>query len=152
MLPNHSHDPCYLGESDLTACCPCGQQCSHSDGVCPQIHGLQCDVYVGAVEEMMYVNVPKKRGDGCHLAATLCTYDFRKGDLFVLSWARVRRGSIFSELILCCGGVCSILLLPLVTRCLETIDYVDGTCFFFVCCSHCGSVCCVVAIVEDSGF
>ena len=30
-------------------------------------------------------------GDGCDLASTLCKYDFRKGDLFVLSWARVRR-------------------------------------------------------------
>ena len=30
-------------------------------------------------------------GDGCDLASTLCKYDSRKGDLFVLSWARVRR-------------------------------------------------------------
>ena len=29
-------------------------------------------------------------GDGCDLASTLCKYDLRKGDLFVLSWARVR--------------------------------------------------------------
>ena len=38
-------------------------------------------------------------GDGCVLASTLCEYDLRKGDLFVLSWARVRRvrrGSISS--------------------------------------------------------
>ena len=28
-------------------------------------------------------------GDGCDLASTLCKYDLRKGDLFVLSWARV---------------------------------------------------------------
>ena len=28
-------------------------------------------------------------GDGCDLASTLCTYDFRMGDLFVLSWARM---------------------------------------------------------------
>ena len=27
-------------------------------------------------------------GDGCILASTLCKYDLRKGDLFVLSWAR----------------------------------------------------------------
>ena len=26
---------------------------------------------------------------GCDLASTLCKYDLRKGDLFVLSWARV---------------------------------------------------------------
>ena len=30
-------------------------------------------------------------GDGCVLASTLCKYDLRKGDLFVLSWARVAR-------------------------------------------------------------
>ena len=43
-------------------------------------------------------------GDGCVLASTLCKYDLKKGDLFVLSWARVRRvrrGSIFSELLVC---------------------------------------------------
>ena len=64
-------------------------------------------------------------GDGCVLASTLCKYDLRKSDLFVLSWAmvrRVRRGSISSELIMCGGGVYSILLLSLVTRCHETID------------------------------
>ena len=66
-------------------------------------------------------------GDGCVLASTLCKYDLRKGDLFVLSWARVRRvrrGSISSELLVCGGGVRSILLLPLVARCLETIECV----------------------------
>ena len=49
----------------------------------------------------------------------------RKGDLFVLSWARVRRviwRSISSELLMCGGGARSILLLPLVARYLETID------------------------------
>ena len=30
-------------------------------------------------------------GDGSDLASTLCKYDLTKGDLFVLSWARVRR-------------------------------------------------------------
>ena len=64
-------------------------------------------------------------GDGFNLASTLCKFDLRKGDLFVLSWARVRqvrRGSLFSELLMCGGGVRSILLMPLVARCLETID------------------------------
>ena len=40
-------------------------------------------------------------GGGCDLASTLCKYDLRKGDLFGLSWARVRRvmrGTIFSDL------------------------------------------------------
>ena len=30
-------------------------------------------------------------GDGCDLASTLCKYDLRQGDLFVLRGARVRR-------------------------------------------------------------
>ena len=34
----------------------------------------------------------------------------------------MRRGSLSSELLMCGGGVRSILLLPLVARCLETID------------------------------
>ena len=82
-----------------------------------------------AIEEMVCVvcvSVTEgHRGDGCVLASTLCKYDLRKGDLFVLSWARVRRvmrGSISSELLMCGGGVRSILLLHLVARCLETLD------------------------------
>ena len=74
-------------------------------------------------------------GDGCDLASTLCKYDLRKGDLFVLSWARVRRvrrGSISSELLVCGGGVHSILLLPLVARCLETIDVCIWRMFVFM--------------------
>ena len=67
----------------------------------------------------------------CDLASTLCKYDLRKGDLFVLSWARVRRvrqGSISSLLPMCNGGVRSILLLPLVRR--------DNRCMYMaqVCC------------------
>ena len=53
-------------------------------------------------------------GDGCDLASTLCKYDLRKGELFVLSWAmvrRVRRGSLSSELLMCGGGVRSILVI-----------------------------------------
>ena len=63
----------------------------------------------------------------------LCTYDLRTGDLIVLSWAwvrRVRRGSNFAELRMCGGGVCRILLLPLVDRCLETKKYVYCACLF----------------------
>ena len=74
-------------------------------------------------------------GDGCDLAFTLCKYDLRKGDLCVLSWARVRRvrlGSISSELIMCGGGVRSILSLPLVARCLETIDICIWRMFVFM--------------------
>ena len=71
-------------------------------------------------------------GDGCNLASTLCKYDLRKGDLFVLSWARVRRGGLSSELLMCGGGVRSILLLPLVARCLETIDVCIWSMFVFM--------------------
>ena len=63
--------------------------------------------------------------DGCVSASTLCEYDLRKGDLFVLSW-----GSLSSELLVCGGGARIILLLPLVARCLETIDVVYGACLF----------------------
>ena len=55
-------------------------------------------------------------GDGYDLSSTLYKYDLRKGDLFFLSWAnvrRVRRGSISSELLMCGGDVRSILLLSL---------------------------------------
>ena len=43
---------------------------------------------------------------------------------------------------MCVGGMHSILLMPLVARCLETIDvlYVYGTCWFYVCCSDCMGV------------
>ena len=71
-------------------------------------------------------------GDGCDLASTLCKYDLRKGDFFVLSWARVRRGSLSSELLMCGGSVRSILLLPLVARCLETIDVCIWRMFAFM--------------------
>ena len=67
--------------------------------------------------------------------ATLCKYTLRKSDLFVLSWARVRRVrwvSISSELLMCGGGGRSILLLPLVARCLETIDVCTWRMFVFM--------------------
>ena len=69
-------------------------------------------------------------GDGCVLASTLCKYDLRKGDLFVLSWAsvrRVKRESLSSELLVSGGGVRSILLLPLECK-LFCLDLVRG-CF-----------------------
>ena len=64
-------------------------------------------------------------GDGCELALALCKYDLRKGYLFVLCWARVRRvrrRSVSIELLMYGGGVHSIVLLPRVSRCPETID------------------------------
>ena len=98
-------------------------------------------------------------GDRCNESSTLYKYDLRKGDLFVLSWARmrrVRRGCISSELLMCGGGVRSILLLPLEDRCLETIDVCIWRMLFYVCCTDCGrgfgNVCCVAAVVKDSVF
>ena len=89
--------------------------------------------------------------DGCVLASTLCKYTLRKGDLFVHSWA-----SISSELILCGGGVRSILLLPLVAGCLETIDVCIWRMFVFmygvVIVWGMWEVCCVAAVVKDSVF
>ena len=70
-------------------------------------------------------------GDGSYLVSTLCKYDLRKGDLFVLSWARVRqmrRRSNSSELLMWDGGVRSILLLTLVARCM----YMAHVCFMSV--------------------
>ena len=74
-------------------------------------------------------------GDGCDLASTLCKYELRNSDLFVLSWAwvrRVRSGSIHSELLMCGGGVQSIFLLPLVARCIKTIDICTWCMFVFM--------------------
>ena len=75
-------------------------------------------------------------GDGCDFTSILRKFDLRKGDLFVLSWAmvrRVRRGSISSELLMCGGGVRSILLLPLVAWCLEIKDVCKRRMFVFMC-------------------
>ena len=59
----------------------------------------------------------------------------------------MRRGSLSSELLMCGGGVRSILLLTRVARCM----YMAHVCFY-VCCSDCvgvcGNVCCVAAVVK----
>ena len=91
--------------------------------------------------------------------STLCKYDLRRGDLFVLSWARaqrVKRGSISSELLMWGGSVRSVLLLLFVARCLETIDVCIWR-MFVICLllglyGVCGNVCCVAAVVKDSVF
>ena len=44
----------------------------------------------------------------------------------------MRRGSLSSELLVCGGGVCNILLLPLVAKCLETIDVCIWRMFVFM--------------------
>ena len=68
-------------------------------------------------------------------ASILCKYEFRKGDLFALCRAmvrRVRRGRISLELLMGGGGVRSIFLLPLVARCVETIDVCIWRMFVFI--------------------
>ena len=93
-------------------------------------------------------------GDGCDLASTLYKYDLRKGYLFVLSWVTVRRvrwGSISSELLMCGGGVRCILLLPLVARCLETIEVCIWRMSVVVTVWGLWEICCVAGIVEDIG-
>ena len=68
----------------------------------------------------------------------------------------MRRGSVSSELLICVGGVRSIVLLPLVARYLETIGVYMAHVSFYVRCSDCvgacGNVRCVAAVVEDSSF
>ena len=61
-------------------------------------------------------------GDGCDFASTLCKYNLRKGDLFVLSWARVRRVRAHVCFYVCCS------------------DCVGG----------CWNVYCVAAVVKNS--
>ena len=146
LLSTHSHDPLLVGESDVphvvhqpaspsiwpaVAVTPAGL--STNPGV------TMCVRMVGAVEEMMCVvcvDVAEGHsGDGCVLASTLCKYDFRNGDLFVLrlgKGATGEAGSLSSELLMCGGGVRSILLLPLVARCLETIDVCIWRMFVFM--------------------
>ena len=49
---------------------------------------------MGAAEEITCVVCVLQRGnsgDGCEFVSTLCKHDLRKGDLFVPSWARVKR-------------------------------------------------------------
>ena len=89
-------------------------------------------------------------GDVCDLSS--CKYD-----LFVISWIRVRQvrqGSISSQLLMGGGGVHSILLLPLVARCIETIDLCIWRMLVFmsvvVIVWVCGNGCYVAAVVEGS--
>ena len=89
------------------------------------------------------------------MASTLCKYDLRKGDLLILSWVRVRRvrrRSISSELQMCGGGVHSILLLPLVARCLETLDVCIWRMFVFMHVVLTVVACCVATVVKNIVF
>ena len=135
-----------MGESDVPACGPLASFSVHlaSSAVTPagSVHKFRGDNVVRMWVQLKRLCVScvwmLQRGhndDGCVLASTLCKYDLRKGDLFVLSWERVRRvrrGSISSELKVCGGGVRSILILPLVARCLETMDVYIWHMFVFM--------------------
>ena len=100
-------------------------------------------------------------GDGCDLASTLCKYDLRKDDFICSELGKGATSEAGKSLFRAGnggGGVRSILLLPLVARCLETID-VSIWCMFFlpvvvtVCrVGVCGNACCVAAIVKNSVF
>ena len=64
-------------------------------------------------------------GDACFGSSILYRYDSRRGDLFVLSWARVRRMSLerVSSVVFISGGsACSVLLISLLERYLVTMD------------------------------
>ena len=114
---------------------PSGQELHHSSVVCQQIQVRRA--YMDAVEQIMCVvcvDVTEgNNGDRCIWASTLCKYNLRKRDLYVLSWAmvrRVRRGSLSSELLMCGGGVRSILIFSLVARCQGQWMYAYGACLF----------------------
>ena len=71
-----------------------------------------------------------QRGYSGDLASTLCKYDLRKGDIFVLSWERVRRvrrGNISSELLIQLEIIFHILLKrptnQLITRAVISLYY-----------------------------
>ena len=67
--------------------------------MCVQLNKC-CVVCVSALHMRQY-------GEVCVFALNLCKYDLRKGDLFVLRWARVRRvclGSV-SSVVFIGGGV-----------------------------------------------
>ena len=61
----------------------------------------------------------------CFEEGRFVCYELGKG-------ATSEAGSISSELLMCGGGVRSILLLPLVARCLETIDVCIWLMFIFM--------------------
>ena len=116
------------GKTDLPAC---GPPASFSVHLANSAITPTGSVHKSSVSNMVCMLV--------QLKPTLCKYDLRKGDLIVLIWARVRRvrrGSISSVLLMWGGSVSSILLLPLVDRCL----YMAHVCFY-VCCSDCVGVC-----------
>ena len=89
-----------------------GQQGYHSNGIRQQIQRRQSYGHMCAVK---HLNV-------CVFASTLCKYDFRKGNLFVLSWVRVLcLGSVSSVVFKGGSGLCSIVLFCRLGRCFVTM-------------------------------
>ena len=139
VVSTHSLDPCLSNHPDFG---PPASISPHlaSSSITPagSVHKAKGDSVVQLKRwcvSCVWVLQRAHNGDGWDLASTLCKYDLRKGDLFVLIWAmvrRVRRGNISSELLVCGEGVRSILLLPLVARCLETIDVCIWRMFVFM--------------------
>ena len=123
MFPLVVHQPAYLASSAVT---PEGS-----------VHKSRGDNVVHMwvqLKRCVWMLQRGHSGDGCVLASTLCKYDLRKGDLFVLSWARVRRvrgGSIFSDV---CIWRMFVFMSVVVT--------VWGS----------GNDCCVAAVVKNSVF
>ena len=100
LLSTHSLDPYLWGESDHPASGPPASLSLHLASSfitrAGSVHKSRGDSVVRMWVQLKRWCVPcvwvlqrEYSGDGCNLASTLCKYDFRKGDLFVLSWARV---------------------------------------------------------------
>ena len=106
--------------------------------VCSDVQLNRCCVSCGCVLQRGH------SGDVCLSASTLCRYVRRKGDLFVLSWARVRRmlrGRVSSVGLMSGGCACSVLFLSLFVRYLLTV----AVCMVFM-------FVLMIAVVMLSGF
>ena len=125
VVSTHSLDPCLWGESNHPTFGPPASLSLHLASSSITLSG---SVHKSRGDSVFRMWVKLKRwcvscvwvlhrghsGDECDFVSTLCKYDLTKGYLFVLSWAwvrRVRSRSLSSELIMCGGGVRSILLL-----------------------------------------
>ena len=129
LLSTHSFDPCLSGEGESNdptfgrpASLPRHLACS---SIIPagSVHKSRGKSVVSVwvmlkrwCVSCVWVFQRGHSGDGCDLVSTLCKYDLRKGDLFVLRWVRVRRvrrRSISSALLMCGGGVRSFFFIDL---------------------------------------
>ena len=99
-MSTHSFDPCLSGESYHPAFGPPASLSLHlaSSSITPagSVHKSRGDSVVRMWVQLkrwcvscVWVLQRGNSGAGCDLASTLCRYDLRNRDLFVLSWARV---------------------------------------------------------------